>query len=197
MNSNKNDENNLLNSLKNLKDRLNNLEVNFGEKQELIEKREKSYENLEKKIESIIKIQNERIKVEAGGRVYETTKNTIKDCIFDNVLKSQIIKEEEGVLNIGFYKSVYNYGEVVNNDNDNDNSSDDAKSHSYFVDLDKKSFKLILKILRFFSTNSLGEKFKVFLTHKVDEEFLKKEILYFFNNNQEIFNSIEFIKIRK
>jgi sugar-specific transcriptional regulator TrmB len=169
----------LLNTLKNLKDKLSNLENNYDDKKVEVEKRAKTHESIEKKLETLQAFQNDRIKVEAGGRFYETTKSTIKACIFENILKDQITKEEEN--GTSFYQTVY----YVNN-------QPVTKEVKYFVDVDKKNFKLILKMLRFFSNTDHQEKFNVWVTDDMDQDYLIKEINYFFKGKDAVFSLIEF-----
>lgn len=170
----------LLKSLNNLKEKLSNLESNYDEKKDEVEKRTKSHESTEKKLELLQGTQSDRIKVEAGGRIYETTKSTIKACMFENILKDQIEKEEEDKEN-NVFQSVY----YVNN-------QPVTKETQYFVDVDKKNFKLILKMLRFFSYTEHQEKFNVYITDDIDQDYLTKEIKYFFKDKDAVFSLIEF-----
>lgn len=169
----------ILKNLNLLKSKLEGLEVKYGEKMNSIDKRSKIHESLEKKLESLVSAQNDRIKVEAGGRIYETTKSNVLACIFPNLLKDQL--EEIGDKN-GF-KTVYYV----------DNQPVESETN-YFVDIDKKNFKLILKMLRSFYFSEYKEKFSIYLTDKIDENYLKQEIRYFFKGSDDIFSMINFIK---
>lgn len=167
----------LLSQLKNLKDKLDNMEVDYDEKLQTIEKRNRTHETLEKKLTTLVNCQASRIKVEAGGRVYETTKDNIKSCIYPNLLKDQLDQEED----VNSFKTVYYV-----------NGQPVEKETIYFVDIDKKNFKLILRMLRFFFFSDYKEKFPIIITEKMDEEYIKQEIKYFFKGNDDVFKMIEF-----
>ena len=169
----------LISSLKSLKEKLNSLEDTYDTKFKSEEKRSKIHQTLEKKLENLVNNQNERIKIEAGGKTFETSKSTIINCPFDNLLKEELEKDQN------IYKN-YKYN---NNGNKNENK--------YFIDLDSRNFKIIIDFLRYISDYGIkGEKYLIALKESSDEELIKREILYFFKENEKIFEVMR-IKSKK
>lgn len=167
----------IMSSLIDLKNKLYNIEENFVKKEFTIEKREKVHERLEQKLENLFNIQSEKIKIEAGGKIYETTNDSIVNCMFENILKNKILQQE-----ITFQSVYYENNQPV------------VKEKIFYVDLDKENFKLILQIVRHFNSKTFnGNKFQIFLT-KLDFDLICDEINYFFKDNKDIYNYLEFRK---
>src|SRR5690242_19959752 len=124
---------NLRDTLKNLKDKLSNLEVNYETKLSHNEKRNRIHESIDKKLEDLVGYQADKVKVEAGGRIYETTKTAILSCIYPNLLKDQLEKSDKSSKDY-VYQSVYYQN--------NQEIKVEQPANVLFVDLDKKSFKL-------------------------------------------------------
>jgi hypothetical protein len=160
----------LLSSLKDLKAQLSSITINESDYVN-VEKKESS----EEKLKEITRQQDDIIKVEAGGKIYETTKATIRNCPYDNVLKDQLEYEEKNKNNS--YQSVYYYN----------NQPVVRESPPFFVDIDKKLFRKVLNFIRYSGKNSgAGEKFTIFYKKTENHFLIQKQILRFFKNNDQV-----------
>jgi hypothetical protein len=80
----------LLLDLKNLKSKLFEMESTYEDKVKTLEKRNKTLENINKKLDNLVTLQSDIIQIECDGKIYETSKTTIRNCILDNILKYKI-----------------------------------------------------------------------------------------------------------
>jgi hypothetical protein len=153
----------LFESLKELKTKLNNMEDNYENKTKELLKRNRINEDIDKKLELLVGLQKDKIQVEAGGKIYETTKPTIEKCYFDNILKDKLYKQD-------FNKPI-------------------------FIDIGSKDFKLILKIMRYFSNDSEVNNFKLYYETLEEREKLETVLNYFFKSDNKLKELISYYKI--
>jgi hypothetical protein len=162
----------LFESLKQLKDKLSSMEETYETKSHELEKRARVNEDIDKKLDKLATIQTDIIKVEAGGKIYETTRSTIENCTIDNILRDKITNKFNNVI------------EYVNNE-------PIKSSGAVFIDIGSKDFKLILKFLRHIASSD--ERFNVYYDDSDDRERLEIVFNYFFKNDEKLGYLINYI----
>jgi hypothetical protein len=179
----------LISTLKNLKTRLNDLEINYEDKVLTNERREKTNEILEKKLADLEQMQGDSVSVNSGGKLFTISKTNVFGCIFDNILKDELSLQtsnnEQKVPIHNNHLGGINFEEKSINE----------KPYTCFIDLDKKSFKLMMNIIRFLNTKYFNpdKKYVIFVKPDMDETLIRSEIMYFFKNNEKVFECLEFI----
>ena len=160
----------IFNSLKDLKNQLDNLESSYINNKKINEKKIIAHLNLDKKLDDLASLQNDKIIVETGRKQYQISKKTIKKCKLRNILRDEIEKYEK------------------NNEN-----LITEKIPKYFIDISSKTLKLFLDIIRYFCNNGTENKeYIILINEKMEEELLKKEIEYFFIEE----NIFKYIKLK-
>lgn len=129
-------------------------------------------ERLNRKLENLIKFQQHRVKINAGGKIFEISSEIILNTTFPNIFEREILKSS---------KSNFDFNSEI------------------FFDCNPKTFKFIYKIFGVFQTsqrNHFNEnnKYKLLVSEDVDVDILKAFIKQVFPNHFEKLNKIIEIK---
>jgi hypothetical protein len=162
---------NLFESLKELKTRLTSMEETYETRSNDLFKRQLTNENIDKKLDKLAILQNEKIRVDAGGKIFETTRTTVDTCPIDSILREKL-------------NTVSNEIVFVNN-------QPVSSNEVVFIDMGSKDFKLILKIMRHLTTSD--NQYLVYYDNNDDKERLACAINYFFKNDEKLKYLIKYI----
>jgi hypothetical protein len=164
----------LLETIKNLKDKIFSLEIpGVDENKEPVRLTttdnvdvsniKDNQERLNKKLENLIKFQHQRLKINAGGKLFEISSEIILNTTFPNIFEKEILK---------FSKNNFDYNSEI------------------FFDCNPKIFKFIYKIFGIFQTNhrhnfNQNNKYKLNVSDDIDVDILKAFIKQVFPNHFE------------
>jgi hypothetical protein len=173
----------LIATLKNLKDKIFSLEnttvqenkepIRFTTTENVdISNIKDNQERLNKKLENLIKFQQNRLKINAGGKFFEISSEIILNTTFPNIFEKEILNSS---------KINFDYNSEI------------------FFDCNPKIFGYIYKIFGVFQTsqrNHFNEnnKYKLLVSEEVDVDILKAFIKQVFPNHFEKLNKIMEIK---
>jgi hypothetical protein len=162
----------LFESLKQLKNKLSSMEETYENKSNELIKRVKVNVDIDRKLDKLATLQNDKVQIEAGGKVHETSRSTIENCILDNLLKDKLSVQ-----------SKFNVIDYMNNK---------LVSNILFIDMNSKDFKLILNLMRHF--NNSDEKFNIYYDDECDKERLQTVLNYFFKGEEKLNYLVNFVK---
>lgn len=171
----------ILNTLKNLKDKITSIESSDNTNDHIEPNRETADESrvtsnskdinerLEKKLENLHKDHIMRVKINAGGKIFDISQEIIMNTTYANIFEQEILKNSKNKIN--------NHTEI-------------------FFDCNPKNFMYIYKLFTIFQNSCKNQydeknKFNLFINEDIHSEFLIESIKQVFPNHRRLLNIIE------